>query len=228
MTSSASSSSHKAGAGIAAPARSPLPTLAAAGIVVLLGCAALYHVTLGFRVVSTEDGRRLDVAAAPRPVPFAALDWPSRPLLGDVLRGDGRVAIVSFIYTGCNAVCSVLGSEFQQMQRLIRARGMQRKVRLLSVSFDPRDTPSRLDAYAARQGADRAVWQFAGIASDAQRSAVLGAFGVVVIPAPAGEFVHNAAFHLVDKDGRLAKIDDFDNPGQALADAVAIYDGGRP
>lgn len=217
---------NSASSGNKAP-RSPLPTLLAVGLVALLGCAALQQATLGFRVVSTEDGRRLEIENAPRSIPFARLDLPSQPLFADFLRADGRVAIVAFIYTSCNAVCVALGSEFQQMQASIVARGLQDKVRLVSISFDPRDNPQRLASYALRQHADAGVWRFAGIATGAERQAVLDSFGIVVVPAPLGEFVHNAAFHIVGADGRLAKIDDFDNPGQALADALAIYNAGR-
>jgi protein SCO1/2 len=134
------------------------------------------------------------------------------------------VAIVAFVYTSCNAVCSVLGSQFQQLQQSIVARGLQGKVRLLSISFDPRDDTATLAAYALRQHADAGVWRFAGIPVAAERRAVLDTFGVVVVAAPPGEFVHNAAFHIVDPRGRLARVDDIERPEQALADAVALYD----
>jgi protein SCO1/2 len=208
-----------------APAH-PLLTIATAALVILLGCLALHQATMGFQVVSTEDGRRLEVARHPRAIPHASIDWPTRPLLADVLRADGRVAVISFIYTSCNAVCSALGSEFQRMQAQIRAQGLQRKVRLLSISFDPRDNLSRLSAYAERQHADKRLWQFAGMNDDNERKAVLETFGVVVVAAPLGEFEHNAAFHLVDASGRLMKIIDYDAPDRALADAVALYDAG--
>jgi protein SCO1/2 len=207
--------------------KAPLLTLAATSLVAIFGCAALYQATMGFQVVSTEDGRRLEIEREPRSVPFAALDWPSRPLLGDVLSNDGRVTIVSFIYTSCTAICSVLGNEFQQMQETIRARGLQDKVRLMSISFDPRDDAQQLGAYAIRQHADRTIWNFAGIPDGNQRKAVLDTFGVVVVPAPFSEYVHNAAFHVVGPSGRLEKIDDYDSPDRALADAVAMYDAGR-
>ena len=201
-----------------------LLTLLAAAAVVIFGTLAIYEVTLGLRVVSTEDGRRLEIAQTPRALPFATLDWPARPALADVVRIDGRVSIITFIYTSCNAICSALGSELQQMQATISRTGLQDKLRLLSISFDPRDTPRQLSAYALQQHANPSVWQFAGIASEAQRKAVLDSFGVVVIPAPAGEFIHNAAFHLVDPQGRLASIIDYENPDQALAAAFALYE----
>jgi len=202
-------------------------TLAAALTVALLGLAAIVQATMGLNVVSTEDGRRLDVERTPREIPFAAVNRSPPTTLAAMLRADGRVTIVAFIYTSCNSVCTVLGSEFQQMQQTIRSRHLQDKVRLMSISFDPRDTGERLASYALRQRAAPAIWNIVGINAEAQRNAVLKTFGIVVLPAPLGEFVHNAAFHIVDSDGRLVKIDDFDMPSKALADAVAMYEARR-
>ncbi|WP_295990214.1 SCO family protein [Rugamonas sp.] len=205
----------------------PRLTLAAVLTVALLGFAAIYQATMGLNVVSTEDGRRLDVEREPRDMPFAAVHRAPPTTLAAMLRADRRVTVVAFIYTSCNSVCTVLGSEFQQMQQIIRQRNLQDKVRLLSISFDARDTAERLASYAERQHADPAIWKLVGIDSEPQRKAVLQTFGIVVLPAPLGEFVHNAAFHLVDSDGRLAKIDDFDMPSQALADAVDMFEAHR-
>jgi protein SCO1/2 len=187
-----------------------MPTLAALLLVCGLGMAALYQGSMGFEVVSTEDGRRLAISREPVAVPNVAA------------HADGRVAIVSFIYSSCNAVCSVLGSEFQQMQDEIRRRGLQSDVRLISVSFDPRDTATVLMAYAQRLHADPALWRMVGVERADERKALLDRFGIVVLPAPLGEFQHNAAFHLVDREGRLARITDFDDPAQALELAVAM------
>jgi protein SCO1/2 len=69
--------------------------------------------------------------------------------------------------------------------------------------------------------ADPALWQFAGVPDVAQRQALLATFGITVIPAPLGEFQHNAAFHVVTADGRLARVVDYDAPQQALQCALA-------
>ncbi len=199
-----------------------LPTLAALALVCAVGIAALYQGTMGFEVVSTEDGRRLSVSREPVVLPAAGIHQPEPGTLATMLRNDGRVAIVTFIYSTCNAVCSVLGSEYQQMQDEIRKRGLQDQVRLISISFDPRDTAPVLAAYAQRQHADPALWRMVGVDKADERKALLDAFGIVVLPAPMGEFQHNAAFHLIDRQGRLARITDFDNPAQALEYAVAM------
>ncbi|WP_166454878.1 SCO family protein [Duganella aquatilis] len=207
---------------------SPLaPTLAALLLVCAAGGAALYLGTMGFAVVSTEDARRLAVLRQPLATANVAIHAPQAERLAAMLRDDGRVTIVSFVYSSCNTVCSVLGSEYQQLQEQIRRRGLAHQIRLLSISFDPRDTPDLLTAYARRQQADPAVWRMAGIDQDAERQALLDAFGVVVLKSPDGEFEHNAAFHLIDRQGQLVRIMDFDDPAAALNQAILLA-GGKP
>lgn len=198
------------------------PTLAATLLVCALGAGALYQGTMGYQVVSTEDGRRLDIERRPRLLPAAAVHQPQASTLERMLKDDGRIAIVTFMYASCDAVCSVLGTEFQQMQDLIQARGAQRQVRLISISFDPRDDGPTLAAYGRRLHADPAIWQFATIDRAAERAALLRAFGIVVLPAPLGQFQHNAAFHLIDGSGKLARVIDYERPAQALAQALAM------
>jgi protein SCO1/2 len=182
---------------------------------------ALYRATMGFEVVSTEDGRRLAISRAPMQLPVTAVHTPQAGELSQLLRSDGRVTIMTFFYSSCNALCSVLGDEFQQLQASIHARGLERRVRLLSISFDPRDDAAALAAYARRQHADPAVWQIASVDSASQRKALLDQVGIVVLPAPLGEFQHNAALHLLDRNGRLVLIDDYQNPALALEHAVS-------
>jgi len=183
--------------------------------------AALYRATMGFEVVSTEDGRRLAISRASMALPLTAVHAPQPGELTQLLRDDGRVTIMTFFYSSCNALCSVLGDEFQQLQTAIHARGLEKRVRLLSISFDPRDDATSLAAYARRQHADPSVWQIASIDSAAQRKALLDQVGIVVLPAPLGEFQHNAALHLIDRNGKLIQIDDYENPQLALEHAIS-------
>jgi len=179
-------------------------------LVAALGVAAVWQGTMGFRVVSTEEGRRLAIALQPRTLP-----------LPDA-RDSSRVTIATFFYARCTAVCSVVGAEFQQMQRQIRAMGAQDRVRLLSISFDPRDTAAELSHYAQRMRADEGVWTMAAEPDDRRLAALLDTAGVVVLPAPLGEFEHNAAFHLIDRNGRLVRIIDYAQPDAALAAALTM------
>ncbi len=206
-----------------------MKTWAALLLVLAAGISALWHGTDGFQAVTTEAARRQAVARAPKALPAATLQFASGQELplAQALRQDGRIAIVNFIYTRCNAICSAMGSELQQMQRRLVETGLAGRVRLLSISFDPADDAAQLAAYAERMRAQPQIWQFAGVADSGQRQALLHAFGIVVVPAPLGEFEHNAAFHIVGADGRLARIVDYDAPEAALdwAEAAAATPG---
>lgn len=211
------------------PSPRPLrPTLLALAACCLTGMLALYAATAGFRVVSTEAGRRLALERRPAPLPPTvvrrALDGRSLSLGAD-LASDRRAAIVTFVYTRCQSICSVTGTELQQLQARIRSRGLERRVRLLTISFDPADDGAALTAYARRMGADPRLWRFYGIADAAGRRRLLEVFGIVVVPAPPGDFVHNAAYHVIDRDGRLARIVDIGAADAALDTALRLGGG---
>ena len=196
-------------------------TAAALAIVSVLGGAAIWQATMGLRVVATEDARRLAISEQPLLLPDGLLSPAPGSLLAN-LDSDGRVAIVTFFYSRCNSVCSVLGSQYQQMQSALLARGGTARVRLLSLSFDERDDAAALAHYASLQHADSAVWQLANLPDARQRRALLDAFGIVVLPAPLGEYQHNAAFHVVDRHGRLRRIFDLEQQDAALAYALRL------
>ena len=195
-------------------------------LALVVGLGSLYGLTDGFTILTAEASRRQDVAEHPRVMPAVLLQASDRRLLAlqPDLRRDGRVAILSFFYTRCLSLCLAQGSLMERMQQAIVAQGLQDRVRLISLSFDPRDHASDLARYAVRMGADSDVWRFLAFTQSEQRQAVLDLFGVTVVPAPLGEFEHNAAFHLVTPDGHLARGVDLDEPGTALAAALALAD----
>ncbi|HEX7387395.1 MAG TPA: SCO family protein [Castellaniella sp.] len=188
------------------------------------GLGSLYAITDGYSVLTAEGARRQDVAAHPRTLPQSlVLDSAGHvSSLDTLLRQDGRVAIVNFFYTRCISLCLAQGSITERLQQAILAEGLQHRIRLISISFDPRDHGPDLARYAQRMGADPAVWQFLAFANQAQAKAALAVFGITVVPAPLGEFEHNAAFHVVTHDGRLARVLDLDVPGLALGAAKSL------
>lgn len=188
------------------------------------GIGVLYSLTDGFTVLTAEGARRQDIAAHPRDIPAVQVLDATGGLESFTrnLRDDGRVAIVNFFYTRCISLCLAQGSLTERLQQAIEAEGLQQKIRLISLSFDPRDRADDLSRYAVRMGADTRIWQFMTLTDAAQRSAMLDLFGILVVPAPLGEFEHNAAFHVVTPDGRLMRIVDLDDPGWALQAAKAL------
>jgi|GEM_PF-111513 len=201
-----------------------MKTLLALLLVCLGGVAAIYAKTDGFSVVTTESARRADIASVPRALPDAVLlgqDGQAVSLLRD-LRADGRLTIVNFIYTRCISICLAMGGEMQQLQDALDRAGLGRQVRILSLSFDPHDSPERLARYASSMRADTHFWRFAGIEQESERKALLDAFGIIVIPAPYGQFEHNAAYHIVTPDGRLARVLDIGDTDGLLAYVKAM------
>ncbi|HJV25938.1 MAG TPA: SCO family protein [Aromatoleum sp.] len=192
-------------------------------LILLLGLAAFSEVSAGFRVVTSEAARRLDVREHAPQIPDAMLAAPGTTaysLRSDLAR-DGRIALVDFIYTRCESVCSVLGTEFQQLQQEIQKQGLQDRVRLISISFDPADDADALSRHASRMHADASVWRFASVADTQALRPLLDAFGIVVVPDGMGGFVHNAAIHTLRPDGRLTRIDDLGAARIALRSALA-------
>jgi protein SCO1/2 len=182
----------------------------------LAGYAAAAWLTHDFQVWTAEGARRLEVALQPVPSPAVEVDGPgTAPQALSLVLADGQsVTLVDFVYTRCQTVCLAMGSSFQQMQRALQERGG--KVKLLSISFDGgHDTPDVLRAYATRLSADPALWQFVRARDLQGTQRLLADFQVVVVPDGRGDFEHNAAFLVVDQQGRLVRI--FDYAEQQLA-----------
>lgn len=214
------------------PRSSSTATLLAVLAATLAGSGALYYGSSGFRAISTESARRIAVAERPVHMPPARVYGVDGAdggtvLLADELARDGRIALVTFIHARCQSVCRVVGTELQQMQAQIRAQGAAGRVRLVTISVDPRDDARALGRYARMMKTDAGVWRLYGVADAGERQGLLDAFGVIVVPAPLGEFEHNAAFHVVDRGGRLVRILDYTEPDVALADTLARAAGER-
>lgn len=200
-----------------------MKTLVALLLVLVAGTAAIGHITDGFQVVTSEDARRLSLEKQARRLPATLVQYESGAAapLAQSLRDDGRIAIAVFFYSRCNTICSVTGAELQQLQQTLLARGLNQRIRLLSISFDARDGRAALAAYAQRMRAQTDVWRFAYIADAKQREAVLHTFDVIVVPTPLGEYEHNAAFHILTPEGELVRIIDYDQPEVALDYALS-------
>lgn len=194
-----------------------------AGLVVALAAVLAFYVqTDGFTVLTTESARRAHIARQPLDIPPVRVQQANGDYrdLHELLAADGRVAIVNFMYTRCASVCVAMGLEFQALQKEIRERGLQDRVRLLSISFDPRDTPEWLVRYENRMRADTAIWQSVLAPDEAGRTQILDAFGIIVIAAPLGQFEHNTAYHVVSPEGQLQRIVDIEQGVYALYHAL--------
>jgi protein SCO1 len=191
-------------------------------LVTVLGIGVLWHSTDGFVSFTAEAARRAEILRAPRPLPAAVLeDQDGRTFTLQDYRG--KLLAVEFIYTGCSTICRSLGTAFRQVREHVPQPMLGSKVALLSISFDTaRDDSAHLKAYGDAHGADGRDWRIARVRSASDLKALLDAFGVVAIPDRLGGFEHNAAIHLLDRDGRLALISDINEP-VLFADTIAQW-----
>ena len=92
------------------------------------------------------------------------------------LYGD-KVIVLSFIYTRCNDVngCPLATYVLSQTQkRIARDAGLKDAVRLISVSFDPRnDTPAVLHEYRKSFAGPDVDWRFLTLESDVRARAAV-------------------------------------------------------
>lgn len=180
-------------------------TAIALALVAALGVGVLWWGTDGMQALTSEAVRRRDIAAAPRTLPDAVL----HDQAGERLRlGDyaGAPAVLEFIYATCPDICLSLGTAFERLDAALPGA-----VRLISISFDPADDTERLGWFADRHHARAPRWRVAGIDDAEMRTALLKRAGVVVIPDGYGGFVHNAGLYLLDRQGRLVAVFDFED-----------------
>ena len=226
-----------------------LRTALLACLLALAGYASAAWLTHDFEIWTAEGARRLEVAQQPVPVPPVTVEGPgigAQPLPALLAQGGAHVGVqggvpgggqsagitlVDFIYTRCQTVCLSLGSSFQQLQAALqadRAAGHDPNVRLLSISFDgAHDAPAVLQAYARTLQADPALWQWVRVPDAAEQQALLQRLGVVVVPDGRGDYEHNAAFLVLDAQGRMLRIFDLAERQLALDYARHLAKGGR-
>ncbi len=202
-------------------------------LLVVAGVAGFGMLTRGFRTVTSDGARRIDLAAAPRQLPaIRMVGSDGTPFLLSELPGAaGKDTVLTLAYTNCVAICRTAATGLAYLQQQVRARGLDGGARLLTISFDPaHDTPAVLHAYAAKTGADAALWTYATVAAAADLPRLLDAFGIVVLPDGQGGFVHNAALFKVDGRARLVRAFDIDATDEALASLLPdrTETGGAP
>jgi len=153
--------------------------------------------------VAPAGGRRLK--EGDRVPDFQLIDLRGQPLTQQHLAG--RVTLITFIFTRCPVpeFCPLLSRQFGVIeQQIADDPALAGRVGLLSISFDPQDTPELLGDYAARFVRDPAVWRFA-TGNPAEISKLTHAFSVHVKP-EGGTLNHGLCTALVDARGVVVKL----------------------
>ncbi len=119
----------------------------------------------------------------------------------------GKIWVANFIFTSCSDVCPGLSSRMREIQN--RMDKMGDAVHLVSFSVDPaRDTPEKLQKYAARFQARPDMWSFVTGDMEAIQSVVedgfkLGLEATEVEDTGFFNIVHGERFVLVDQLGQI-------------------------
>lgn len=115
---------------------------------------------------------------------------------------QGKVVVVTFIYTSCAATCPLLTAKMAGLQTRL-GTDVGSKVFFVAITVDPeQDTPVILKRYAETHGVDLAGWAFlTGTPSEIRE--VARQYGVVYKKRPRGDVDHTFLTSIVDTSGTL-------------------------
>ena len=140
----------------------------------------------------------------------------------------GSATALTFIYTRCPLpqYCPLMDRRFAEVQELAaKDASLTGKVRLLSVSFDPKfDRAAVLRQHAATLRANPAVWTFA-TAEEAVVDRFAARFGVNVIRESNDTITHNLRTAVIAPSGRITAL--LDSNAWTAADLVRELQAAR-
>jgi protein SCO1 len=138
---------------------------------------------------------------------FLLTDQDGARLTNEDLRG--HIVLYNFTYTACDTPCPATGAIMRAVQEQLPTMATQNlPVTLVTLSFDPdRDSAAQLRGYAARYGANSAIWRLATGDATALKYIIGGGFGVYYQANPKAtigdRFTFVPTFVLVDGAGLI-------------------------
>jgi len=139
---------------------------------------------------------------------------------------QGKVIVLSFLYTHCPDVCPLTAERFRQAQQKLTDDERDRTL-FIAVSVDPgQDTPEAVQAFARDHGLVRSFVFLVG--SAAQLQAVWSRYGIRTEADPTTTFVgHSDAIYLVDRKGQARVLTHSDITADALAGDLKLLHAER-
>ncbi|OZU87957.1 SCO family protein [Virgibacillus indicus] len=193
-------------------------------VVLLFGVALFYVGTDGFQAYTAESARTAKLIDEKPSFPEVTLE-DSQERMYPFSEFEGKYVMLTFIYTSCTDVCLQLEVNLAEVYDQIPEKYIGEDIVFLSVSFDPtRDTPEVLDKYRSYFESDGETWRMARIPDQQELDSLLDDFGVIVIPDGEGNFVHNSAFYLADREGKLIDVMDYTKIDEAAQKVTSILD----
>lgn len=182
----------------------------------------IFNGTNGFSNLTLESERKTKLFATQPKLTMHLMDYTGRiTSLEKIAKQQNKILLAQFIYTQCKTLCLSLGDYFHQAQTQIKAQNLSQQLHLLSISFDvAQDSPARLKAYRDRMRADANIWSIATMQNTNDLIRAKQQLGLIVLPTKNKEFVHNSAFLVISRTGKLLGIYNDDDIQGALALAI--------
>ncbi|QCJ41519.1 SCO family protein [Bacillus sp. S3] len=195
-------------------------------LVILFGGTLFYFGTDGFQAFTAETARVNKLIDDKPQFPHVTLE-DSKGRNYSISEFKGKYVFITFLYTSCMSVCPQLEMNMSKVYGKIPSKYIGEDIVFLSISFDPdRDDPATLEKYRTYFNSDGETWRMARIKNKAELDSLLKEFGVIVIPDDSGNFSHNSAFYLVDKDGTLMNVMDYKKMDEAANKLTGILERG--
>ncbi|MFT9599695.1 SCO family protein [Mesobacillus sp.] len=190
-------------------------TLVSCIVVLVFGLLLFYTGTDGFTAYTAETARVTKLVEEQPQFPELIFE-DSEGRTYSISEFEGKYVFITFIYTGCTTICIKLEENMSQVYNLLPGEYLGKDIVFLSISFDPgNDDPATLNKYRDLFGSDGETWRMARVPDQEQLDTLLEKFGVIVIPDGNGNFAHNSAFYLVDRQGALVDVMDFTKVNEA-------------
>jgi protein SCO1 len=196
-------------------------------IVILFGILLFYVGTDGFRAFTAETARTYELMEAKPEFPNVTLeDSEGRTYSLEEFTKD-KYVFVTFMYTNCTTVCPKLELNMAQVYEQMPPQAIGEDIVFLSISFDPdNDNPETLAKYRTFFGSDGETWRMARVPDQEELDLLLDKLGVIVIPDDYGNFQHNTAFYLINKEGHLEEVMDFTEINEAAKTVISYLEKG--
>ncbi|MEW9052784.1 MAG: SCO family protein [Neobacillus sp.] len=193
-------------------------------VVLLFGLGLFFVGTDGFTAYTAETARVNRLIEDKPKFPQLTLE-DSNGRKYDFSEFKDQYVFITFLYTACTTVCPELEYNMAQVYNKIPKEYMGKEITFLSISFDPeRDNPATLNKYKDFFNSDGETWRMARIPDKDELNELLDQFGVIVIPDENGNFAHNSAFYLVDRNGSLVSVMDYKKIDEAVETVGSILE----
>lgn len=193
-------------------------------IVLLFGAILFFIGTDGFTAYTVETARVNKLMEENPVFPEVTLE-DSKERVYSFSEFEGKYVMLTFIYTACSEVCPQLEFNLAEVYKQIPQKYIGKDIVFLSISFDPKnDDPATLEKYRYYFDSDGETWRMARIPDQQELDGLLNEFGVTVIPDENGNFQHNSAFYLVDPNGILIEVMDYEEIEIATDKVNSILD----